>query len=180
MSYNFIGIAIATIILCFVFFISRKKARKIEEDMDENNFTIQKPKGSIILCKILTVITTIGYIILVILGIEDNLDHGDKSDATIWFFLGISPFWLVWPFLIYILKKWKIKIENEDVTFTPYFRKKKCFPLNHITRVKLIQGMYGKALSVYHEKKKLFTIEDACVGYSVFVSRLKKKKIFFE
>jgi hypothetical protein len=73
--------------------------------------------------------------------------------------------------------KWELKIENDQIIYTPFFGKRKTFSIGSITKIKLKNGQQIKA---YDEKGKLFSVEFNCRGYNVLISRLKNEQIPFE
>jgi len=73
--------------------------------------------------------------------------------------------------------RYELKIERNQITFTPLIGKKRSFTFDQITKVKIesIQYGMGKAVNALNGKKRLFWTNSSHRGYNLLVSRLKKE-----
>jgi len=131
--------------------------KKIERNMNENDFIIRQPKLDLVV-----------YILFIVL-------------FAALFFL---PLLLSCLIPIILLHRWKVTVKENQITFTPYFSKTKTFPFDHITKAKeRIISMKGKDIiymDVYHNTKKLFSVPHVCPGFNILVSRLKSEGVYIE
>jgi hypothetical protein len=147
---------------------AKREVEKAEKDMDENNFVIRQPKTFFwvgIMCPVF-------FGGLIVFAIISNI-----STAVWWVYLVFSFFTALGLFLVYYCRKWELKVENNQITYSPVFGKKKSFNIDYITKVKFKPG---RMVTAFNENKKLFSVEYLFKGFNVLVSRLKKEQINFE
>ncbi|WP_461255074.1 DUF6560 family protein [Treponema sp. R80B11-R83G3] len=169
-------------VLCFVVpFLALREANKTGIITDADDFTVRKPKTNLIIFVFFTVFLLFIYV-MSLMTIED-------TSQKFTFALGFLPVLLLGNFVVFICVRWKVKVKDKQITFTPYFGSKKLFGFNHITLVKYgiklilmkngstVQRDYIKA---YHEKKTLFFLRDDYPGFRTFVQRLKDESVPIE
>jgi len=173
-------VIIISSVLCFVIpFISFREAQKSGIIMDENDFIVRKPKRDLNLFIVMTIFFLFLYAISLL-----SIDYDPVKKLN--FALGFFPVLLFGNFLIILWLRWKIIIKDNQITYTPYFGRKKSFTFDYITLVKygievemqkggrMVQKDYIKA---YREKKTLFYLTDIYPGFHTLVSRLKGENV---
>jgi hypothetical protein len=154
------------VFLVFTFlFNANKKSEKI---MDENNFILRQPK----LVLWIGIICTLFFSALIVL-----MSIFPNNTAEWWVYLIFSLFVILGFFLIFHCIRWELKIEVNQIIYTPFIGGKRLFTIDNIKRVKLENG---QKIIAYDGNKKLFSVEYQCNGFNVLVSRLRKEQIPFE
>jgi len=170
-------------VMCFVIpFIALREAEKFGTITDENNFTVRKPKNNLAVSAFMTIFFLLLYTITII-----SIDYDPNKKLNV--ALTLFPALLLGNFLILLWLRWKIKIKDNQITFTPYFARKKIFAFNYITTVKYgikVVALKGggmaqrDTINAYHEKKKLFSLDDTYPGFHAMVQRLKDEGVRIE
>jgi len=175
---------IITSVILFVFFsVAKKKAAKIEKEMDSNNFTVRQPKSSFIIYIICTIFFSFIFVVGVLpsVGVLPYDAPSNYRDFNLAGMLSFFPFLLLGPFFIVLWIRFKISVNDDQLTVRTYFKRKKTFTLDYITMVK--QGRRKtnagnvEYITAFHEKEKLFSITPICPGYNVLNSYLKNKGV---
>jgi len=127
-----------------------------DEEIDIHNFTIRQTGLPIALGVILTVI-----FLPIFIYTFSTMDYENPNNLPA--LLVVLPLVLFGPFLIIIRVRWKLKINDNQITFTPHIGRTKSFTFDQITRVKQItrQGQYGGEMryyKAYHYDEELFTV----------------------
>jgi len=126
--------------------------KRIEAQMNENDFTIRKPKLDFIV-----IITSVAMIAMMI----------------------FLPLLLLCPIAINLWLRWRITVKNNQITYTPYFGEEKSFTLDYITEVKTrvrhYRGNSETLIYAYHNTEKLFSVSEKSPGYNILVSRLEEQ-----
>jgi len=150
------------VIIMVIFLIIKKREKKSELDMDENNFVIRQPKTSLLIGIMLCSISGFGIIAFALVGLD-----------ILFMYLMFSFLFLQGFFTIIYYLRWRLIIENNQITFFPFLKEKKTFSIDEITNVK---SNGGKKLTVFNHNQKLFSVFSTCKGSSVLISRLKKEQ----
>jgi len=146
--------------------------------MDTYDFTVRQSKLSLVLF-------IIGAILFLILFLCAILPAAVKSEDG-FVVLIFLPIVLVSPFRIFLWYRYKIIVNGDQITATPYFGRTKTFNFDYITKVK--QGSITMVMSeetveiikAYHENEKIFTATANCQKYYDLVSYLGDKGVPFE
>jgi len=170
----FLVVIIVSILSSIIFFIAKKKAKKIEKEMNANDFIIRQPKASLILYIVVASLALLAFLGTFLTVVE----HKDIFIVLI--FLPVY-FFVFGPFFIIIWIRWKMIIKDKQITYTSYFGKKKTFTFDYITKVKYgtQHGRMGKIdyIKAYHEKKKLFYLSNFFPGFNILFQRLKDEGV---
>jgi hypothetical protein len=170
-----IAVIIIGILTSVIFSVAKKKSRKIEQEMNPDDFTVRQPKTS---CNLYIFVTVFFFLIygFTLLGAADG---GDLKERWWVFLLCMSPFMALGPFLLIIWRRWKIAVKGTRITACYYFGKEKTFNIDYVTEVKtgvnLTRMGRIEYIIAYHEKKKLFSLTAICPGYQVLVTRLNNR-----
>ncbi|GBU27006.1 hypothetical protein R84B8_00526 [Treponema sp. R8-4-B8] len=169
-------------VLCFIVpFLAMREANKTGKITDADDFTVRKPKTNLIIF-ILFIVFLLFIYVMSLMSIEDQ-------SQKFTFAFGFLPVLLLFNFIVFICVRWKVKVKDKQITFTPYFGRKKNFGFDNITMVKYgiklilmkngstVQRDYIKA---YHEKKTLFFLRDDYPGFRTFVQKLKDESVPIE
>jgi hypothetical protein len=151
-----------------IFIIIKKEVKKSEKNMDEKYFLVRQSK--VVLW--IGIICALFFFSLIILMTIFPNDTAEWWIYPVFIVCSISGILMA----LYCIK-WEIKIENDEIMYTPFFGKKKTFSIGSIKKIKSKNGQQIKA---YDEKGKLFSVESNCRGYNVLISRLKNEQIPFE
>ena len=163
---------ITYIIIAFVvfglFYLVKYLNKKAEKTMEESNFKVRQP-----------IIFLIVGIICAVLFSAITIYTAIFPDDTMewWIYFIFSLFAVLGIFITIFCLIWEIRIENENIIYTPFFGAKRNYCIKNITKVKLFNN---KKIKVYSGDKKLFSIEPTSKGYNVFISRIKKEQIVFD
>ena len=165
-SYNntFFEYFIVTSIIITIIILIKFEIKNYLKKMNENNFIIRQPItyfGTGILC-----------IILTCAGILFTPTHDFQSILIILISFIVGVILFVYHF------RWKLKIENNQIIITPFIGKDKIIDIKDITKMKITK--IGKLLTVFNDKKVLFSIDCTCRGLDLFVSKLSGENIQFE
>jgi hypothetical protein len=170
-----IGAIIAIILSSIFFLIAKKKARKIEKEMDANDFIIRQPKAS----RKLYIFVTVFFFLIFGFSLLGLADGGDLKERWWVFLVSMSPFMALGPFLLVLWHRYKIEVKGNQITACSYFGKEKTFTFDYVTKVNI--GVNSTKMGrieyiiAYHEKEKLFSVSAICPGYQVLVSRLNNR-----
>jgi len=163
MSFN-IYIIIAAVILIFYFFV-KLEGKIAEKNMNENHFIVRQS----ILYLLAGVICTLFFSAITVWAI---LFPNDTAEW--WVFLIFSLSIILGLYLLIYSIKWKIKIDDEHIVYTPFFGKKIDLTFKEITKVKIQRN---NKMEVYTSEKKVFSIEYNTKGYNILLSRFKTEQI---
>lgn len=166
---NNIMYIIIPILVFLVFTFVKKANKKSEKNMDENNFVLRQPKIFIWI----GVICAIFFCVLIVL-----MSVFPNDTAEWWVYLVFSFFVILGFFLIFYCVKWELRIEDNQIIYTPFIGKKIIFTIGNIKKAKLKNGQ--KIIAYDDKNKKLFSVEYTCNGFNVLVSRLRREQISFE
>ena len=76
---------------------------------------------------------------------------------------------------------WKLKIKNEDIYYKNLFRQNKMFTFQDIEKVIIKEYTQFQRIMLFSEDEKLLSLESSCVGFEMFMHRLKQEeKIEYE
>jgi len=75
--------------------------------------------------------------------------------------------------LIIYYKMWKLKVQNNQISYFPFFGRNKFFTIDSITKVRKKE----EKIIVFSGDKELFSVESSCRGFDAFIARLKKERI---
>jgi len=191
-SYIFEKIIMFTVPF-IMFFFSKKLVKRLfghteiegvnetgdEDVIDPKDFTIRQPIYALVIYIVISIF------LLFILGVNIwmYIDYDFRFNnliATLMFL----PLALFGPFMIIIRSRWKLVIKDNQIRFTSYFGRTKSCTFDYITRVKqgVNQTRIGTILNItaYHEKEKLFSLQEKSQGYKEFIQRLKDEGVNIE
>ena len=163
MDYIVYFIVIPAIVF-IVFLFTKREVKKSELNMDENNFVLRQPK-IFLWVGIVCAAFFSALIVLVIIYSDENL--------VWWISLIFGSFAALGLYLIFYCIRWEIKIEGNQISYTPFIGKKRQFTFDQITNVKYKPE---KKITAFSGKKKLFTVDFFSKGFNVLAMRLKKEK----
>jgi len=161
-------IIIGILVFLVLTFVKRTN-QKAEKSMDENNFVLRQPK----IFFVIGVICAVFFCSLIVLMCIVSNDS-----AEWWVFLIFSSCAILGFYIIFYCVKWELKIEGNQIIYTPFIGKKNSFAVSDIKKAKLKNEQ--KIIAYDVNNKKLFAVEFTCNGFNVLVSRLKKEQIPFE
>ncbi|GBU22209.1 hypothetical protein R80B4_02115 [Fibrobacteres bacterium R8-0-B4] len=172
---KFLGAFIAIAVCGAIGYFARKKAKKLESEMDADDFTVRQYKASLAVAIIATVV--IG---LVFFGVflPEFIESPDKEK-----FFGLLlflPALLFGPAGIVVWYRWKIIVTGDQITFPGSFWRGETHPIGYITAVKMghIKTNSGAVLMIaFHGEKRLFSLTDVCPGFNVLAARLKSEGV---
>jgi len=143
---NKITYFIIPILVYLVFLIAKNETKKVENLMNENNFSITQPK----------IFLWIGLICgLFFLGIEIFMTIKSNETSEWWVHLIFIFFSLLGFGSSFYCIRWKVKIENNQVIYSKFIGKKIYFTIDQITKVKYI---LDKKITVFCGHKKNFQL----------------------
>jgi len=172
-------LVISCILCFFILFIALRKADKCGTITDTNDFIVRRPKGTLGVFITMTIFFLLLYTVSII-----SIEYDPVKKLN--FALGFFPVILLGNFPVILWIRWKIIVKDKQVTFTPYFGRKKIFAFDYITMAKYgitVVTLKGKGMvqrdtiKAYHEKKKLFYLDDSYPGFHVLVQRLKDEGV---
>jgi len=155
--------------------------RKKEEKMDANNFVIRSSKAIIVL---LIVFTFLMAFIIVFLAAASLIDDILMLIVEIIFSLGF----VIFLFFLISTLRFKIIVNNNQITYLFRLNKKKSLAFDYITTVKftiITRGKYigsiveNMIIEAYHENEILFSLTPDSPGCNILLSRLKNMGIDF-
>jgi len=166
---------IASVVVTILFAIISKKVAKTEKNMDKNDFVISQSK----------MIMWVGIVcflffstLIVFMSIYSN------DTAVLWVYLTFILFALGGAAMALFCIGWKVKIIGNKIQYKSFFKHKKTFTFDDIRYIKIkhsafpYQTTITTTIILYSKgMKKLLTVESNCVGYNIFVERLKQKGI---
>jgi hypothetical protein len=145
------------------------------EEIDPNDFTVRQPISSLVIYIVLTVM----FMGILAVNIEMYIEYNFRFNNLIATFI-MLPFALMGTFFIILWSRYKISIKGKQITATGYFRRKKSFSFDYITKAEYGSGRtkFGiiDTITAYHEKEKLFTASSNCPGYQVLAQRLNNER----
>jgi len=147
------------IVVLLMFFFAMLENKRTEKKMDENNFTVRTPK-IFLLVSILGIL--FGFFMIALLNGETEL----WLCAFAFLYTGMCLL-----LFIYCIS-WKVRVDDEQIMFSPFMGIKKNFEISDITRVKI---RYGE-LKAYNGKKKLFAVGSMYNGHKVLADRLQREE----
>ena len=152
-----------------VFMIAKNEIRESERVMDENNILIRQPK----------IYLWVGIICgTFFLGIEIFMTMKPNESSELWVHLVFNFFALFGTLLAVYCLRWEVKIEQNQITYSGFSRRKVRFTVDEITKVKHI---VNRKIIVYRGAKKQFSVDVNSKGFRILVSRLENEKtIHFE
>ena len=156
--------AIIPFLIVFIFYLARLEARKFEKNMNENNFRIHLSITYKLIC-------IIGA--LVFLSITIYFIFFPDDTAELWIYLGFLSFVVFTLVLLIYCIRWEIKIIDNQIIIRPFIGKNKIYTFGQITKIQIKEGYY---INVFIEKKKIFSIFPACIGYYIFYFRIKNNQ----
>ena len=137
--------------------------------MNPNNFIIRQPKATRIL---LIILNSFWLTMTLYLLLEDGIT------GFFFYFLGISSLVLT---LTIVTNRWKITIEDNQITYTPLIGKTKSFAFSDITAVERgfsSQRGSNEYIKAYRYNEKLLSLTDACAGFNVLFSRFENAGVY--
>ena len=137
--------------------------KRSEKKMDENHFTVRAPR-IYLLVSILGILFWCALLILMTMFSNDTADLMTYGIFALFLLLGI------WLFIYCI--SWKVRVDDDQIMYSPFIGIKKNFTISSITRVKV---RYGE-LKVYSGNKKLFAVGSIANGHKVLAARLQKEQ----
>jgi hypothetical protein len=153
-----------------IFAISERNTKKIEAEMDADDFILRLSNFQLVLAIILTI---------PLLAVLVFADLRNSAELTA-FLIGL-PILLLGPFLVYAWFKWRIIVKGNQITCITIFGKEKTYTFNYITTAKrgtvYTRGGSFETIIAYHGKKKIFTFADNSRGFSVLASRLESEGV---
>jgi len=161
--------------------LKAKACQKKEEKMDSNNFIIRPPKANFILFCFFTLLSAF---IVVFLAAASLIDDVLMLIVVIVF----SFCFLIFLYFLISMIRYKIIINNNQITSLFRLSKKKSFAFDYITTLKFtimthrnyIDGAVENILiEAYHEKEILFSLTPDSPGCNILLSRLKDRGIAF-
>ena len=164
--FNFLLIFLTGFVI--ILWITSKKEKDSEQNMDENNFVIRKTKN----------IFWVGVIALIIIFLYIGfMVYSNQPIGRFEFiFFSICLIFGLYQILKYL--NWKIIIKGNQITYLPFIGKKGNFKIDEITYVmqkkKLMERK--KNIIVYSDEQALFFLDTHAIGFNVFETRLKKEK----
>jgi len=165
-ALNYILIVLLGFVI--ILWVTSKREKKSEQEMNENNFVIRKTKN------IFWVGVFVIILIFVYIGFAVNFNQAVGRWEFIFFFICII--FGLYQILKYL--NWKIIIQGNQITYSPFIGKKGNFNIEEITWVlhkkRLMERK--KNIILYSEDEALFFLDSHAVGFKVFESRLKKEK----
>jgi len=141
-----------------------KKNKKHEENIDIYNFEVRQSAGTLLI----GIICAIFFSFLIALAKFTN-----NETATIWVYLIFSFFTFMGILLMIYYKMWKLKVENNQISYFPFFGRNKFFTVDSITKVRKKE----EKIIVFSGDKELFSVESSCRGFDALIARLKKERI---
>ena len=156
------GILIVFAVL-LMFFFAILENKRTEKRMDENHFTVRMPKV-FLLVGISGFFFGCGALILMTLFSNDTVDFWTYSFFSL--YTGMCPLFFI------CCISWKIRIDDDQIMYSPFIGIKKNFTISDITQVKI---RYGE-LKVYNGKKKLFAVGSMYNGHKVLAARLQREE----
>ena len=145
-----------------MFFFVMIENKRTEKKMDENHFTVRQSK-IFLLVGILGTFFGCAMLILATLLL-------DTVDLWIYGFFILYTIMCLYLFIYCI--SWKIRVDDDQIMYSPFIGIKKNFTISSITRVRM---RYGK-FKVYNGNKKLFSLESMANGHKVLAARLQKEE----
>lgn len=143
-----------------VYAAMKKQSKNKEAVMSSDNFIITPSK---IILWIGIISSLIFTALMVLMTIFPN------DTAELWIYIIFGMFELLGIILIVYAIRWQVKVENDNIYFTPFIGKQKSAAFSDIIRYKTsTQG-----ITVYTSKGKLFSAEYICIGYNILLERLK-------
>ncbi|WNY28433.1 hypothetical protein MmiEs2_06180 [Methanimicrococcus stummii] len=161
---DFIMYLIIFFAVLLMIFIAMWENKRSEKKMDDYNFTVRQPRVYLAV-SILGIL--FGFLMLILMTI---VFPNDTADLWVYlFFLLYLAFSLL--FFIYCIS-WKVHVENDQISYSPFAGINKNFAISDITNVKI---RYGE-LKAYSGNKKLFSVAAMSNGYKKLASRLQKEQ----
>ncbi len=100
------------------------------------------------------------------------------------------PFWayiilvvcnLVYIFFIVIISRYKLIISSDEITYTSFFAKTKCYNFNDITLIKVRKLNYGILnYQVFIGDKRIFSLSNMNKNIQEFINKARSYNIKFE
>ena len=150
------------VIILIMFFFVMIENKRTEKKMDENHFTVRQSK-IFLLVGILG--TLVGCVMLVLVTLFPS------GTADLWIY-GIFIFYTIMCLYLFVYcLSWKIRVDDDQIMYSPFIGINKNFTISSITRVKV---RYGE-LKVYSGNKKLFAVASMANGHKVIAARLQKE-----
>jgi predicted signal transduction protein with EAL and GGDEF domain len=176
----FLILGIASILLIIAYIIIQREGKKCAITAAANNFIVRQSRINIALSMGLPFFVIIQWALFLL---------KTNNDLTPIVTLVFIPLFLICSLPVVMWLRWKITVKDNQITYTPYFGRKKTFAFDYITTVKCgikVEITRYRVTAVrnyikaYHEKKKLFYLLDTSNGYQALVSLLKDKGVPFE
>ena len=158
------GIVISAIVF-IVFLFTKKEVKKSELNMDENNFVLRQPK----IFLWVGIICAGFFSALIVFAILYP-----NETSVWWVYLIFGFFAALGLYLIFYCIRWEIKIEDNQISYTPSIGKKRLFTFDQITNVKYKPG---QKITAFSGTKKLLSVDFSSKGFNVLAFRLKKEEM---
>ena len=177
---TFLLLSIIIIFFIILSISAQREAKKCGKTIVANNFTVRQSRRNLW--------PSMAFPITVIINWTPILLTTNNADIFLSILL-FMPLSLISFLPIVMWLRWKIIIQDNQITYTPYFGRKKTFTFDYITTVKYGIKMettkyFGNPvrdyIKVYHDKQKLFYLLDTSNGFQPLVSLLKNKNVPFE
>jgi hypothetical protein len=154
--------------LVIILWVTSKREKKSEQEMNENNFVIRKTKN------IFWVGVFVIILIFVYIGFAVNSNQAVGRWEFIFFFICII--FGLYQILKYL--NWKIIIQGNQIIYLPFFGKKGNFKIDDITYVMQKKKFMErkKNIIIYSDEEALFFLDTHDIGFKVLETRLKKEE----
>jgi hypothetical protein len=163
---NMVLYVIIAFLVLIIFVAIRKEVKSAEKNMNENHFAVRQSKTVLWI----GIICTVFFCALIVLMIMF------PNDTAEWWVFLVFSLAAVWGLCIILYcVAWELRVEDNQITYSPFIGKKKSFPIDFITKIKF----NGQQIKAYAANKKLFTVDSSCRGYNILVFRLKNEQIPF-
>ena len=150
-------------VIMIMFFFVMIENKRTEKKMDENHFTVRQSR---IFLLVGVLGTLFGCAMLILMTLFPN------GTADLWVY-GVFIFYTIMCLFLFVYCiSWKIRVDDDQIMYSPFIGIKKNFTISSITRVKI---RYGE-LKVYNGNKKLFAVSSMANGHKVLAARLQREQ----
>lgn len=150
-----------TVLCVLLLNVMVKGARKAEQSLSPDNFTVTQPIIGFwvgVLCAVVFIAFTVLAVIF-------------PDTAEWWVYVVFIVLSFCGIFLAYYCKVWKLVVTNDTITYINVFGKQRIFVYEDISQVK----QKADGIVVYCDEKRVFKIETNCTGYQLLVDQLRER-----
>jgi len=143
--------------------------------MDIKNFTVRNSGALLVINIIINVILLFFFYLMI-----SNINYTNSDDVK-WMLI-FTPIFLFFPFYTFFKFRWKIVINDDQITVRPCLGRKMTFTFDYITilKHKSITTQFETHIDsfiAYSGSRKLFTVTSYCPNYIIFIALLKAKGV---